>query len=167
MSLQEGTRTRFATILILLLVLATGSVMGVAIDRRLGARGAPGEEVGSDVATSDSTQADSTGGEEGQSSGNRRRLLVDQVGLSELQQVQVDSIVADYRQRTRALHDELEDEIRAAYQLRYQVLRDEVREELKDVLNLDQRMAYDSLLVDYDRRREERRRQDSIAASRG
>jgi Spy/CpxP family protein refolding chaperone len=164
MSMQEGTRTRFATVLILLLVLATGSVMGVAIDRRIGAGGGSGAEETSEGSDSLSTQGDSV---EGQSSGNQRRLMVEQVGLSDAQHAQVDSIVAEYRRRTRALHDELDDEIQAAYQPRYRVLLDEVREEIKGVLTPDQRMAYDSLLVDYDRRREERRRADSISDSKG
>ena len=166
MSMQDGARTRFATLLILLLVLATGSVMGVAIDRRLGARSASAKEV---AAEGSRPSVEPTGGEEEASerSRNRRGLIVEQVGLTEIQHAQVDSIVSDYRQRMRDLHDEIEQEIQEAYQPRYGTLLAEVRVEIKGVLTPDQRMAYDSLLVDYDRRRQERRRQDSISDSRG
>lgn len=165
MSMQDGTRTRFATILILLLVLVTGSVVGIAADRRLGAGSSEGTEEAS-------AQQDASSGAAGQEAVNdttprRRTLIVERVGLSEVQFALVDSIVSDYRRRQRELHDEIEDEIQQAYRPRYRVMLQEVREEIKGVLTPEQRMAYDSLLVDYDRRREEERRADSIAASRG
>jgi hypothetical protein len=171
MSMEKGTRTRLATILILFLVLATGSVLGIAVDRRLEARGS------SEVEVSPEGSGQRSGGEEddttsgARSSSNRSSLIVEQVGLSEAQHAQVDSIVSEYRRQMRSLHAEVEEEveaeIRQAYQPRYRVLLSEVRDEVRAVLTEDQRMAYDSLLVEYDRRREERRSQDSISDSRG
>ena len=167
MSMEKGTRTRLATILILFLVLATGSVLGIAVDRRLEARGSSGGEVAPEGEGRRSRGGDSVSEGEGRSSSNRSSLLVERVGLSEVQRTQVDSIVSEYRRQMRALHDEIEDEIRQAYQPRFRELLAEVRDELRAVLTTDQRTAYDSLLVEYDRRHEERRSQDSISDSRG
>ena len=89
------------------------------------------------------------------------------MGLSPEQKAQVDSIVAHYRQEMRALQDELQAELRQAYTPRYRGLLEETREEIKSVLTPDQRMEYDSLLVEHDRRRDQRRDRDSISDSRG
>jgi len=167
MSMEKGTRTRLATALILFLVLTTGSVLGIAVDRRLEARGASGGEVAPEEDGRRSRGTRSAGEGEDSSSGSRSSLLVEQVGLSQDQQAQVDSIVAHYRQKMRELQDELQDELRQAYQPRYRGLLEETRQDLRAVLTPDQQMAYDSLLVEHDRRREERRRQDSISDSRG
>jgi hypothetical protein len=165
MTIGEGTRTRFATVLILLLVLLTGSIIGIALDRRLGAGALIGAEETSEGRGSAGEGEDS--GSDADSTRNRRSLIVEQVGLSDEQQVEIDSIVREYRSRVRELHDEIEEEIQAAYQPRYGVLLEEVRGEIKDVLTPSQRVAYDSLLAEYDRRREERRRADSLSDSRG
>jgi len=171
MSMEKGTRTRLATILILFLVLATGSVLGVAVDRRLEARGTSASEASRERNGRRSSGGDTASQGGDRSSSTRSNLLVEQVGLSETQHDQVDSIISEYRRQMRALHDEVEakveTKIREAYQPRYRVLLSAVREELKGVLTEDQRMAYDSLLVEYDRGREERRSQDSITDSRG
>jgi len=86
------------------------------------------------------------------------------VGLSAEQKVQVDSIVNEYRQRVRELQDQLQDELREAYTPRYRELLEQTRTEIKGVLSPDQAVAYDSLLAERDRRREQRR--DSVPGSR-
>lgn len=163
MSMEQGTRTRLATILILLLILATGAVLGVALDRRIEARSPSASEASPQDEAGPSGEDEA----EGEESPRRRRLIVEQVGLSSDQKTQVDSIVARYRQEMRDLHDELQAEWQEAYTPRYRGLLEEVREEIKGVLTSDQRMEYDSLLVEYDRRRDQRRDRDSISDSRG
>ena len=155
MSMEQGTRTRLATILILFLILATGAVLGIALDRRIEARS---------PSASEASPQDEAEGEE---SPRRRSLIVEQVGLSPEQKAKVDSIVAHYRQEMRDLQDELQAELQQAYTPRYRGLLEETREEIKGVLTPDQRMEYDSLLVEHDRRRDERRDRDSISDSRG
>lgn len=165
MQMEQGTRTRLATILILFLVLVAGSVLGIAVDRKVGSGNATAQEMaggGEDNPTEgDSARSRREGRETG------RRLIVEQVGLSEAQKTEVDSIVSHYRQRMRELEDELEDELRRAYLPRYRELMEGTREEIKGVLTPAQRMQYDSLLEEYDRRRQERHNRDSDSDSRG
>jgi len=163
MSMEQGTRTRLATILILFLILATGAVLGVALDRRIEARSPSASEASPQDEAGPSGEDEA----EGEESPRRRHLIVEQVGLSPEQKAQVDSIVAHYRQEMRDLQDELQAELQQAYTPRYRGLLEETREEIKGVLTPDQRMEYDSLLVEHDRRRDERRDRDSISDSRG
>lgn len=163
MSMEQGTRTRLATILILLLILATGAVLGIAADRRLETR----NQSASEASLQDEAGPSGEEEAEGEESPRRRRLIVEQVGLSPEQKAQVDSIVAHYRQEMRDLQDELQVELRQAYTPRYRGLLEETREEIRGVLTPDQRMEYDSLLVEHDRRRDQRRDRDSISDSRG
>jgi Spy/CpxP family protein refolding chaperone len=167
MSMEQGARTRLTTSLILLLVLATGSVLGVAIDRRLESRAAGGEDASGKAEARRSGEEQGEGERDPGASSSRRRLIVEQVGLTEAQKAKVDSIVVHYRQEMRDLEEELHAELQEAYMPRYRGLLKETREEIKGVLTPEQRMAYDSLLVEHDQRREQRRTRDSISDSRG
>jgi Spy/CpxP family protein refolding chaperone len=163
MSLEPGMKTRLATILILLLVLVSGAVLGVAVDHSLEARAAasPSESRAGASRRSGEARAE----EEGQSSG-RRRLIVEQVDLNDVQRAQVDSIFTHYRQEMRALQDELQTELQAAFTPRYRGLVEETRDRIKEVLTPEQRVVYDSLLAEHDKRRaEQRRERDSISGS--
>jgi len=84
-------------------------------------------------------------------------MIVDQVGLSEVQKARVDSIVGYFRGQMRALHEEFDE----AYSTRYQELNRMVREEVRAVLTDEQRIVYDSLQAVWIQRRQERQ-QDSI-----
>jgi Spy/CpxP family protein refolding chaperone len=88
-------------------------------------------------------------------------MIVDQVGLSEVQKEQVDSIVGFYRGQMRALHEEFDE----AYMTRYRELNQQARDEVRAVLTEEQRMAYDSLQAEWALRRQERR--DSASESGG
>lgn len=166
MDMEQGTRARLTTALILLLVLATGSVLGVAVDRRLEARNAAAEEVRSDPEAGEGRRPASERRDE--SSENRRRLIVESVGLTDQQKIRVDSIVSHYRHRMRELQGEIEEEVRRAYFPRYRELLENTREEIKGVLTPAQQVEYDSLLADYDRhRREERLNRTSGSDSEG
>jgi hypothetical protein len=83
----------------------------------------------------------------------RRRMIVDNVGLSAVQRAEVDSLVAFHRQRMSDLDKE--------FQPRYRVVIRNLREEIKQVLTDDQRLRYDELLAEHDARRAERRRRNS------
>jgi len=163
--MEPGTRTRLATVLILFLVLVTGSVLGIAVDRSLEARAVPGAGREGGGGSAAETEEGRAGDREGSSAPSRRRLIVEEVGLSESQKTQVDSIVAHYRQQMRELQDELQAEFQAAFMPRYRGLLEETRGEIRGLLNAEQRAMYDSLLVEHDRRREERRARDSVSGA--
>jgi len=165
MSMEKGTRTRLTTVLILFLVLAAGSVLGVAVDRRLEGRAAPPVARERGVERGDPSGGNAEGGGEAGEPTRRRRLIVEQVGLSEDQKVRIDSIVDRYRQDMRDLQDELQAELRAAYTPRYRELLEQTRTEIKGVLSADQVVAYDSLLAERAQRREQHRA--SVPGSRG
>ncbi|MXY30981.1 MAG: hypothetical protein F4Y48_07215 [Gammaproteobacteria bacterium] len=76
----------------------------------------------------------------------RRGLIVERVGLSAEQQVQVDSIVGQSRTMMRQL--------RADYRTGYGELIEATRSSIKAVLTPEQAAEYDALLNDFDRRRE-------------
>jgi Spy/CpxP family protein refolding chaperone len=82
---------------------------------------------------------------------------VDLVGLSDVQRAQTDSIYRYYQLEMRALHEEFD----ATYSSRYREIMSESREAMLGILTAEQRVVYDSLLVDWERRRQERR-QDSV-----
>ena len=175
MTLERSTRARITTALVLFLVLAAGIVLGVALDRRLEARDVIGEDLrrprgrpdmegrsrGFDPRSRDSSQFHNPY-QPGESSQRRSSLIVEQVGLSEAQKEQVDSIVVYYRAQMRSLHDEFDE----AYMTRYREIMQMTRDEIKAILTAEQRMAYDSLLVERDRRRVEWL-QDSISDTGG
>jgi hypothetical protein len=164
MSIEKGTRTRLTTVLILFLVLLTGAVLGIAADRRLEGTVASSESRDGETERGRGSEGDTQGEEGGGDAARQRHLIVEQVGLSTEQKVQVDSIVNEYRQRVRELQDQLQDELREAYTPRYRELLEQTRTEIKGVLSADQAVAYDSLLAERDRRREQRR--DSVPGSR-
>ena len=125
------------------------------------AAGRQGEWRGSGQARAGETR---TGGErQGDEPSGRGRLIVEQVGLTEAQKAQVDSIVAYYRREMRNLQDELQTELQATYATRSRGLIEETRVEIKRILTPQQRTVYDSLLVQHDQRRGERRTRDSIS----
>lgn len=149
MSFGTSTRARLTTVAILALVLATGVVLGVAVAPRLTAGNEPAE-------VDDRRGERSSGDRSAERSGRRRPLIVEQVGLSEGQKTQVDSIVTLQRARMRALQEEFNN----AYMPRYRELLEETRDAVRGVLTSDQRVMYDSLLAEHDRRWDERREQD-------
>ncbi len=172
MTLERSTRARLTTALVLFLVLGSGVALGVALDRQLEARGITGAEAnrpGGRPGTNDRRRGfdprswdSSRGPSEGRDSTRRRPpMIVDQVGLSEVQKEQVDSIVGFYRGQMRALHEEFDE----AYMTRYRELNQQARDEVRAVLTEEQRMAYDSLQAEWALRRQERR--DSASESGG
>ncbi len=157
MKLEGKRRARLLSATVLLLVLGAGFALGMAVERRLGAGHLtesgpqwsgdrePGAAAGGQVAPADSAS-------------RRRTLLVEQVGLSAEQKVRVDSIVAFYRERVRELRERFDQQ----WEVEYGEILSETRSALKAVLNPEQRAAYDSLLMEADRRRQERRQRDTV-----
>jgi len=105
----------------------------------------------------DQTASASTPGEvrtdERREEGGRRRLIVDNVGLSAVQKTTVDSRVVFHRQRMADLDTE--------FQPRYRSVIDGLIEDIKEVLTSDQLVKYEVLLAEHDVVRAERRRRES------
>lgn len=120
----------------LLLLFGSGIVVGFAWNQTASA--GPTEEVRT---------------EERSRSRGRRRMIVDNVGLSAVQKSVVDSLVVFRRQHMSDLDKE--------FQPRYWALIADLREEIKQILTDDQRVRYDVLLAEHDAARAERRRTNS------
>ncbi len=120
----------------LVLLFGSGIVVGLAWNQTASA--GPTEEVRT---------------EERSRSRGRRRMIVDNVGLSAVQKSAVDSLVVFHRQHMSDLDKE--------FQPRYRALIHDLREEIKQVLTDDQRIRYDVLLAERDAERAERRRSNS------
>ncbi len=121
----------------LVLLFGSGIVVGLAWNQTASA--GPTEEVRTE--------------ERSRSRGRRRRMIVDNVGLSAVQKSAVDSLVVFHRQLMSDLDKE--------FQPRYRALIHDLREEIKQVLTDDQRIRYDVLLAERDAERAERRRSNS------
>ena len=133
--MEKGARTRLTTVLVLVVVFASGMTLGLAMDR-------------SGVAvTSDASEPRA---EEGQR--ERRTPMWEQVGPDEAQKMQIDSVVKAYRETMRALQSDMRD----AYNTQYQALIEQTRTDIKGVLTPEQAVAYDSLVAAYEKRRAER-----------
>ena len=128
----------------LLLTLAAGFLLGLVWSRR---SPAPPEPVASAAAEEAVAADEAAPADEGRGRETRRRgLIVERVGLSAEQQVQVDSVVGHARGMMRQL--------RADYRSGYGELIESTRSSIKAVLTPGQAAEYDDLLADFDRRRE-------------
>jgi Spy/CpxP family protein refolding chaperone len=145
------TRARAAatSLGVLALVFVSGTLVGRAWDER-SADARPAEEV------QDTSQ--DAGVEDREA--RRRTPMYEQVGLTDAQRVEIDSIVVHYRSDLRELqahYRELYDAQRVEYGERRGILIDSVRQAIKSVMGPEQRAQYDSLLAASDERQRARR----------
>jgi len=80
-------------------------------------------------------------------------MIVDEVGLSEIQNQQVDSIVGHFGGEMRDLHEEFD----RVYSTRYREIIEATREAIRSILTPEQKVMYDSLMVEREQRRRDRR----------
>lgn len=132
--MERMLRTRLMTGLVLVVVFGAGVVLGFAADRSVVAAPVP------EAASADSAQ---------RSARPRRHALYEQVEPTDEQKVRIDSILREHREAMKALHAEF----RASYNPRYHALIEATRTAIKGVLTPAQAQAYDSLLVDYEKKR--------------
>ena len=138
---------------VLLLTLAAGFLLGLVWSQRSPEQSEP--------TTSTAVAAEEADEDRGRET-RRRGLIVERVGLSAEQQVQVDSVVGHARGMMRQL--------RADYRTGYGELIESTRSSIKAVLTTEQAAEYDALLTDFDRRREmdeERERERPQSDTRG
>lgn len=128
-------KTRLAALGVMLLVFAAGIAVGMVLDRTQ-AQAAP--ETGTSVERD-------RGDREGEGEERRRGWIIERVDLRPDQQILVDSILEDFRERMKTFQRSSSRE--------YGRIVHEAREALKDVLDEDQRARYEALLEERDRRR--------------
>lgn len=148
---MTARNTRAAAGGVLFLTLAAGFLLGLVWSRTSAAQAEPTAPTA--VAADEADEG--RGGET-----RRRGLIVERVGLSAEQRVQVDSVVGHSRGLMRQL--------RSDYRTGYRDLIESTRTSIKAVLTPDQAAEYDALLSDFDRRREmeEERERDARSEAR-
>ncbi len=146
MSTSPG-RTRFASLVVLAIVFASGIVVGFAWDRRLDAAEAEAYANARAEAEAPSADEDEDGSER-----RRRRPMYERVDPTAEQQLRIDSIVADYREGTRSFNRES----REAYDQGMRALVLDARAAIRDVLSPRQAQMYDSLTAASDARERDR-----------
>ena len=134
---KSALTARMVAAAALILLFGSGVVVGLAWDQTASA----------------STPGELRMEERSEREGRRRRLIVDDVGLSVVQQAAVDSLVVFHRQRMSDLD--------AEFRPRYGTVIADLREEIKQVLTVDQRVTYDVLLAEHDAERNARRHRNS------
>lgn len=154
--MESKARTRLISLGVLLLVLITGFVLGLAWERR--PHGVLAGEAASEARDRDHDRRGREGRDDDGDDDRRRgrRLIIDRVELTPAQEERVDSIVDIHRERL----EELQRELRAEYGLRQREIVEGTREAIRSVLTLKQRTRYDSLLVRFDRKRKRDDRND-------
>ena len=155
---MTARNTRAAAGGVLFVTLVAGFLLGLVWSRTSSAQAEPGAPTAPAAVAAEEADED-RGGET-----RRRGLIVERVGLSAEQQVQVDSIVGQSRTMMR--------QFRADYRTGYGELIESTRSSIRAVLTPEQAAEYDALLNDFDRRRElederERGRSRSDARDRG
>lgn len=134
--MERNARVRLTTAAILVLVFASGALVGMAATR--GADQAP-----VDVAAGGNEGASGEG--ESDTRQNRRRLI-DRIDLNVEQRAAIDVVIAGHRARM----DSLNAEFRTRYYPRYYAIVDSTRGLIMDELTPEQATTYKDLLTDWD-----------------
>lgn len=127
--MQTLMRTRLTALGVMLVIFIAGMAVGMVVDRRL-AEAAPEEGT---------VRVEDRDGE------RRRGSMIHQVDLTPEQQVQVDSLLAAFREQMKTFHKSSRRE--------YDRIVQEARESIKALLDEEQRARYEALLEERDRRR--------------
>ncbi len=166
--MNQTLRVRLAATGVLVLVLVTGFLLGVAWDRTEEARTL--DTAASELSTASSSQdqppvvdlSEDEGLDEAEGRDDedrirdgrgRRPLIVHGVGITEEQEREAYELVDQHRERWRALSQQMEEE----YDPRFRALQLRVRESIRDLLSPEQALRYDSLLEAHDRREARKR----------
>ena len=132
MPLREVSKVKVIASVALTLLFGSGIVVGMAWERTVSA----------------STPEDVSDETKPERSGERRRMIVEEVSLTAPQKTSIDSLVSFYRDRMSELGQE--------FRSRYRAEIVDLREEIKEVLTEDQLQMYEALLEENDDRRRAR-----------
>lgn len=142
--MSRESRTRLATVFVLVAVFGTGILVGFAAN---GSPTAVASEVVPESVVPDTAQTEEP---------RRRARLYEQVGPNENQLALIDSIVQVHRSRTTALDEDMRAQLNAGFR---EILL-ETREAIKGVLNEEQAAEYQRLLEERDARAAARENED-------
>ncbi len=137
--MSEVSRTRLVSLVLLIVVFASGAVVGAAYKSILGAEEPSGEVVSAGDSDSTSDEA---------SEPRRRTSLWERVGPSDEQRTAIDSVISHHRTSMKSLQGEF----RSAYNPRYWAIVDSTRASIRSMLDSVQVHQYDSLTSSYDER---------------
>ncbi len=137
--MEQNSRTRLTTAGILLLVFASGSLVGMAFDK-----GGDVSAAETPVEAEPAVEADAEG--DGDGDANRGRRMIDRIELSDAQRASVDAIIEGHRARM----DSLNAEFRATYYPRFYGIVDNTRGMIMEELTDEQAATYQGLLSDWD-----------------
>jgi len=143
--MEQGSRTRLVTAVILAAVFASGVLLGLAADSSLSAEAPPASTV-VERESADDTGADSAEPDEPEA---ERRYIYHQVDPNEEQLARIGSIVAEWRARREAFDEESRtrwEEGRRAFVL-------ETRNAIKAALSPEQAAEYQRLLDEWEAER--------------
>lgn len=142
--MASGMTARMATLVIFLVVFGAGLTVGIAVDRTVAsAADAPAPVVAGEPEPEEAPPEEE--GDAAEDPPRERRMMIERVGLTPEQELQVDSIVAVMGGRMSDLQKD--------YRTRYWAVVDSSRASLKQILTAEQAVMYDSLLTDRDQRR--------------
>ncbi len=143
--MDQPSRTRLTTVILLVAVFGTGVLIGFAADTEATAQV-------TEVSV-ERLPADSTSEEEDPP---RRRRLYDELSPNEIQLGLIDSIVSVHRARTNELDEEMRTQLSAGFR---EILL-ETRDAIKSVFTAEQAAEYQRILDEYDARRAARENED-------
>ena len=157
MAIERNRSTRLASLGLLVLVLATGFLLGMAWQRWSGSREAR-------AAPPSATES----GDTKDDSRKQGRSFFDRIGATPEQNLEFEATMKAFGEKWKALrnealakygprYDTIMKEYSDEYDARFEALRQEVRAELRSLMTADQRSVYDSLLVEWDEKRADRK----------
>ncbi len=150
--MEHVSRTRIVTAVVLVVVFASGVLLGLAADRNLSTE-RHGRRGSRSPALAQTREGEGPEGE------RRRRYIYEQVEPTAEQQVVIDSMMKVYIGNRESLQEKLRTdyrELRSSYDPRYQLLGEGIRSSIKDIFSEEQAAEYQTLLDDFDRQRTER-----------
>lgn len=124
MMAESALKAKLVAATALVFLFGSGVVVGLAWDQTASA----------------STPTETRGGERSERERTRHPMTIDRVGLSAVQKATVDSLYFFYGQRLSDLNTD--------FQPRFRAVMSDFRVELRQILTEDQRVTYDSLVLE-------------------
>ena len=134
MMAESAFKAKLVAATALVFLFGSGMVVGLAWDQTASA----------------STPTETRRGERSERERTRRPMTIDRVGLSAVQKATVDSLYFFYGQRLSDLNTD--------FQPRFGAVMSDFRAELRQILTEDQRVTYDSLVLEHEPNHTSRRR---------
>ena len=135
---QSAFKPKMVAAVALVFLFGSGVVVGLAWDETASA------------STPEEARTGERSGRSERGERTRRPMIIDRVGLSDVQKATIDSLYYFHGQRLSDLNTE--------FRPRFYAVMSDSREEMRQVLTDDQRATYDALVLEHTTRRTTRRR---------